>query len=210
MEPHNLSERLLVGWHRRSKAFIARKRIVDGIALLVCASATVCMSGCASVVVKKVPPENSESIEGVRFYRPVPYLLVSEAASSESASPAAKSPIRSASRFLQFTIIWMPDLSQDYTIQTKPGLGSIEFNPALEDGWKLTSLNGKVDSKAAEILAAVGTVVPKASAKGVPEVAGHRLVPGMYAFQFDRDRKSPTYGRLTGIDLAHPIFTSSE
>jgi hypothetical protein len=34
--------------------------------------------GCAAVIVKKLPPGDTSSVEGIRFYRPAPYLMVSD------------------------------------------------------------------------------------------------------------------------------------
>jgi hypothetical protein len=161
--------------------------------------------GCAKVIVKRVPYGNNDSIEGVRFYRPVPYFVVSEASGGGSTQGSGGS---SGSRTLQFTITWMPDLSQEYAIQLRPGLGSVGFNPTLENGWNLTGLNATVDSKAGELLTTVAGLIPKAAAeRSLAATGGPSLKPGMYPFLFEQDRNSPNYGRLKGIDLAHPVFT---
>ena len=177
---------------------------------LVCVGAIACASGCASVAVKKLPAGGDDSMEGIRFYRPVPYLMVSEASSEpkQSNTSTSSSPGSSPAPTLQFTIVWMPDLSQEYAIRTNSGLVSIEFNPTLENGWNLTGLNAKVDSKTGELLTAVAGLVPKATAAAPrPAAAGSTLKPGMYPFVFERDRSKPNYGRIVGIDVAHPIFT---
>src|SRR5207249_10507047 len=155
--------------------------------------------GCASVIVRKVPVTNPVDIEGLRFYRPTPYLLVSEVASESKESTATRA---SQANSLQFSIVWMPDLSEEYVIRAKPGLGSIEYSPTLENGWNLTGLNAKADSKAAELLTAVAGLIPKA-APGRPEQAP-ALKPGMYPFEFEMDQHSPNYGHLKRI--GDPIF----
>ena len=159
--------------------------------------------GCASVAVRKVPSAKRNDTVGLRFYRPTPYLVVSEAASTtnEAKQPASSQNTQGG---LQFSIVWMPDLSEEYVVDAKPGLGSVEFNPTLENGWNLTSLNSKVDSKAAELLTAVAALIPKVAAAHGEKPTTIR--PGMYRFEFERDQSSPNYGQLKSADFEHPIF----
>ena len=174
-------------------------RLAAVIAL--CLLAVAVFTGCAAVTVKKIPRGDAGSVEGIRFYRPVPYLMVSHG-SADSGKPSANEGVT-----LQFTIVWMPDLSQEYAIQAKSGpFGSVTFNPTLKDGWNLTGLNATVDSKTAELLTAVRGLVPKAwLAPNLP--AAENLKPGMYRFVFQTDASKPNYGQLDHIDWANPVFT---
>ncbi len=110
---------------------------------------------------------------------------------------------------LQFTVVWMPDLSQEYIIRARPGLGSVAFNPTLENGWNLTGLNASADSKTAELLTALAGFMPKAlTGAGGPGAA--RFKPGMYRFLFQTDANKPNYGQLVGVDWDHPVFAISQ
>jgi hypothetical protein len=164
----------------------------------------VLLIGCASVTVRKVPTGDNDSLEGVRFYRPAPYLMVSDS-SSESKQTSAQAAKGPSAKTLQYSVIWMPDLSQEYVIQVKSGLGSVTFNPTLENGWNLTGLNATADSKTAELLTALTGFVPKAlsSAAGVKPA---KVTPGMYRLVFQTDRKQQNYGQLIGVDFQHPVF----
>ena len=174
---------------------------MSGIAVVLLS--TVAMTGCASIIVQKLPKQNADSMEGIRFYRPAPYLVIS-AGSNGSKQSSANGKI-ATSNMLQFTVVWMPDLSQEYIIRAKPGLGSVAFNPTLENGWNLTGLNASADSKTAELLTALAGFMPKAlTGAGGPGAA--QLKPGMYRFLFQTDANKPNYGQLVGVDWDHPVF----
>jgi hypothetical protein len=185
-----------IDWQARAQIRFVRQA---ALALLV----IVAMTGCASVIVKKIP-SGDVGMEGIRFYRPAPYLMVSSAPGDSKESSAKGSS--ASGDTLQFTVVWMPDLSQEYVIQAKPGLGSVTFNPTLENGWKLTGLSATADSKTAELLTALVGFVPKAlTGPGGPGVTALR--PGMYRFVFQTDPNKPNYGQLIGVDWEHPVFT---
>jgi hypothetical protein len=173
-----------------------------------CALGIAFLVGCASVAVRKVSAGDTDSLEGVRFYRPAPYLVVS-ASSSDSKQTSAQAAKGSSTETLQYAVVWMPDLSQEYVIQVKSGLGSVTFNPTLENGWNLTGLNATTDSKTAELLTALTGLVPKTltSAAGLKPA---KVVPGMYRLVFQTDRNQPNYGQLIGVDFQHPIFTTAQ
>jgi len=160
--------------------------------------------GCAAVIVKPVPEGDNKTLEGIRFYRPTPYLVVS--AGSSDAKPVASGGASSISEHLQFSIVWMPDLSQQFVIQAKPGIGSVAFNPTLENGWNLTGLNASTDSKTAEVLTALAGFVPKASIRSAGPSAA-LVKPGMYRLLFQTDPHQTNYGQLKAVDFEHPVFT---
>ena len=60
----------------------------------------------------------------------------------------------------QLKLIYLPDYSKPMSIQLKTGLfGTASYNPTLQDGWMLTSLNGSATSDGANALQAFATVV---------------------------------------------------
>ena len=56
-------------------------------------------------------------------------------------------------------MVYMPDFSEEYAIQLKPGLGIGELNIKLEEGWKLTSVGMKTDQQTDEIIGSVADLV---------------------------------------------------
>jgi len=57
-------------------------------------------------------------------------------------------------------LIYLPDYSHPMSITENPGLfGTAEMQPALQDGWMLTSLDAKGDSKVSETIGAMAQLV---------------------------------------------------
>jgi hypothetical protein len=54
---------------------------------------------------------------------------------------------------------YLPDFSEEYAINLKPGLGSGKFDFELENGWNLTSLNAETDQQTDEIIGSLGSLV---------------------------------------------------
>ena len=90
-------------------------------------------TGCSTVSVHRVKPGDART-PGIRYYRPAPYLVVSEGKAS---------------------IVYLPDRSEEYAITQHAGLGSRKLEVTLTDGWNLTKLGadaGAVPDKAIELL----------------------------------------------------------
>jgi hypothetical protein len=164
------------------------------------------LGGCASVAVKKVETGNEE---GIRFYRPHPYLLVTEEpppkTDAETGSAAADKPKPKKAKLSSDTqsapaadtgkwyaqIIWLPDKSENYAIQVKSGLGTIDSSVTLKDGWELTQFGGKIDTKVPETITAISGLL-QAAAGVVPKGAAGRPGPAekvafkLYRLEFDK------------------------
>ena len=54
---------------------------------------------------------------------------------------------------------YLPDFSEEYAINLKPGLGSGKFDFKLENGWNLTSLNAETDQQTDEIIGSIGSLI---------------------------------------------------
>ena len=54
---------------------------------------------------------------------------------------------------------YLPDFSEEYAINLKPGLGTGNFEFELENGWNLTSLNAETDQQTAEIIGSIGSLI---------------------------------------------------
>jgi hypothetical protein len=61
----------------------------------------------------------------------------------------------------------LPDKSEEYAITMSAGMGTAEMSPTLQDGWNLTALTGKADSKTAENITAIATLVKSLAPAGV-------------------------------------------
>jgi len=103
-------------------------------------------------------------------------------------------------------LVMLPDKQEEYAITMNTGLwGSAEANPTLQDGWNLTSLSGKADSKTAETLASFASFIKAlpitpATAKLVNKPSAGRTVPaceGFYRLDYDQS------GALRGFTYFH-------
>lgn len=170
-------------------------------ALLICAIAAA--TGCAHLTFQSAAVHNepwyqrwfAES-DGIHYYRPKPYVLITETQATKDTGASCGVDIK-----------YLPDYSQEYVIVPHYWIGSVALKPTLADGWNLTNLDSTVDTKVPETLnafAALMTAVPKgavaaaAPSKTVNEEAAGNVRPGMYPMEPDGDR-------LT-IDIDHPVF----
>ena len=126
--------------------------------------------GCSHVAITRVSPEHPYE-SGLRFYRPWPYLLV-RADRNEA---------------VQAEIVYLPDLSEEYVIEPKVRLGSVDLKVTLADGWQLTSLGASADPQVAETIDAVGGLIGAASSAAIAPrepPAAFPLPPGLYRLTF--------------------------
>lgn len=137
------------------------------------------LTGCAGVTVTKITPKNDKSAKGIRYYRPWPYLLVSQDANDATA--------------LSLTTVYLPNVKENYAINTKSGLGKLDSTITLEDGWKLTQYSDKTDTQIPETIQAIGSVSAD-TIKAILEVITRTngverkeipLTPGLYRFEFN-------------------------
>lgn len=148
-------------------------------------------AGCARISITKLHNEEDYQ-EGVRFFRPSPYLWIVK-------------QIRDGKEVVENKIVWLPDLSEEYVARVVPGIGSADFKPTLEGGWMLTGFDVKTDSKVPEMIGAVsGLVATEAKLfrfKGAEKTSD--LKPGLYRFIFDLNKNSETFGKVKGIE---PVY----
>lgn len=129
--------------------------------------------GCARVEVVRVKSEESYK-EGIRFYRPAPYLLITRPAATEK------------EKTLQLSVIYLPDTSQEYAIRITPGLGTVTANVTLDQGWNLVGINRTIDTKLPETITAIGNAISGLPIlKALGKKLGEELDPGLYRIDFD-------------------------
>ena len=109
---------------------------------IVCASILSILPGCASIDVTRV---TSREQPGIRYWRPAPYIALSQSSDNKGTCEAK--------------LVMLPDKSEEYAITMSAGIGTAEADPTLQDGWNLTGLTGKADSKTAENVGAFANLV---------------------------------------------------
>lgn len=133
--------------------------------------------GCAPRVRVKSNPGPHDP--GIRYYRPKPYLLISNIA--EGVPNENGKPGRAVldDRYVDVQLQYLPDFEEEYAIDVRTGFGVADVAITLEDGWNLTSINQKLDSQTDENLKAAADLMGSfASAAG----AGSRVSePGKVA-----------------------------
>jgi len=136
--------------------------------------------GWAKVKVKKLAhvQESDGSIkavyeEGVRFYRPHPYLLVTV---NSTTGP-------------QTTLLWLPNTADEYVIRTEGWWGSAKMEATLESGWNLAKIGTASDSKGPETIAAIAGFLGNLKGPAGETLAKPTFVldPGLYRLLFDEN-----------------------
>ncbi len=138
------------------------------------------MAGCGGVEIRQVTPQRPYE-DGLRFYRPHPYLWVT----------------KDKNGGLQGSIIWLPDKSQEYVATAKSGLGRGDARLTLENGWNLTGFSESRESPAAELITALTGSLQDIS-RVLPATSREELRPGLYVFTFEAET-----GLVSGLK---PVF----
>jgi nitrogen fixation protein len=135
---------------------------------------------CAKVTVSPVDNDRPYT-QGIRFYRPHPYLLVTEKLETLGR------------RTLEGSIIYLPQKKEEYVIQVQPGIGKVDVKLKLEHGWRLTDFGEVRDSKTPETIEAFSDLLPEAGDILVKSFAPdkqleeNKLSPGLWRFEFDEN-----------------------
>jgi hypothetical protein len=116
--------------------------------------------GCAPRVRVLAHPQVNDP--GIRYYRPKPYLLVSNVAQVVAENGK---PTRAVldEHYVQIQLQYLPDYSEEYAIDVRSGLGIADVSITLTDGWNLTGINQKLDSQTDESLRAMAEILGSAS-----------------------------------------------
>lgn len=99
-------------------------------------------SGCSRVIIE--PYDEKTYTDGIRFYRPQSYVLVSK---NED-----KSQVNGGNKI---SIIYLPNMSEEYVVRAWVMFGSVSMKPTLNDGWNLTALDSSADPKIPEMITAL-------------------------------------------------------
>ncbi|WP_375416302.1 hypothetical protein [uncultured Hymenobacter sp.] len=173
------------------------KRLLKALSLVL----GIGLSGCAHYQVVRV--KEGEDPEGIRYYRPAPYLLVSEAATEQAAlaapatgqapSAGGKAAIRTAEPVLNYKVEYLPDFNEVYAIQRRGGLGTVDMDIKLAGGWMLTEFGSQTDSKVPEMLTAIAGILPtvlgglkQQNSFAAPTNGKGTLEPGLYKIEITK------------------------
>lgn len=115
--------------------------------MLALPASAVLLGACANVSVLPVTAPNQP---GIRYWRPAPYIALQETRDG-------------AKTVCDYKLIMLPDKTEQYAITMDAGIGTVESKPTLEGGWNLTSLDGKADSKTADNITAVASLLSSAA-----------------------------------------------
>jgi nitrogen fixation protein len=144
------------------------------LGLTLCVLSAILLAGCGgSVTVKKL---SSEKDEGIPYYLPKPYLLITRGLSATVYKPKVTETVTEKSSngtkttttvteqavgtpntdktAYSMEIVYLPDLRDKYGITIKSGSGTSDTKITLENGWRLTSLAEISDTKIADTIKA--------------------------------------------------------
>ena len=146
------------------------------------------ITGCAGVEITRVASDKDYK-EGIRFYRSYPYVLIS---------------INKDTKTLQATTVFLPKMNEEYVINVRSGLGTVNASFDLADGWNLTHFGDTRDSKIPETITALTgglTGFLKEAAK-LEKNEGEipALEPGLYRYNFD-----PKSGFVDGLSTRSQV-----
>ena len=148
------------------------------LALLLVVAFTL-LSGCGKVWVVRVDQDaagTEEKTQGVRFYRPAPYVWIAPITPPNTSVPAYTAQI-----------VFLPDPEAEYVIHWKNGwFGSVHPKFAIENGWNLTSFEADVNTGLSAAIALQGTLSKEI------KVAGD--IPGLYKLKYDDRKEAWTIG----------------
>jgi hypothetical protein len=133
----------------------------------------VLFSACATVKITEITP-NAPYKDGLRFYRPELFLLVTEDKDGN---------------FLNASVISLPDRTQEYVLRSTIGIGAVEMSATLEGGWNLTALGANIDSKVPETINAI-TAAAQATRAASLQPSPLPLKLGLYQIIFTAGKVS--------------------
>ena len=129
------------------------------IRLVLVLTATIMSVGCNPKVRVRQNPGRHDT--GIRYYRPKPYLLIEPAESVVTQDK--KTTFTPSDEFVKISLEYLPDFTEEYSIDVRPGLGSANVSLTLDEGWNLTQINQVLDSQFDENVKAVAELAEAAS-----------------------------------------------
>ncbi|MDZ4852618.1 MAG: hypothetical protein SGI77_25295 [Pirellulaceae bacterium] len=125
---------------------------------------------------------------GIRYYRPKPYLFVSsvgEKSVTNNPDESTTTVTKPDPKYVNLQLQYLPDFSEEYAVDVRTGFGTADVSLTLEDGWNLTGINQKLDSKTAENIAASAELLKGIASVASPGIGGGRSANGATASAYE-------------------------
>jgi len=124
----------------------------------------------------------SDDQEGMPYYLPRPYLLVSKNFSAIEATGKKTTLGKddAGATHYAYQIVYLPDRCNQYGLKVTPGIGTLETRIQLEEGWKFTGTTLDLDSKTPETIAAVGEPIAALGKAFAREASGADAEVALY------------------------------
>jgi hypothetical protein len=174
-------------------------------------------AGCASIDV--YPVENGtgsvgktvgKAESGIRFYRPAPHVWITRAVPSDKVNiqtngtedKTTKDTTKTSSKTdstvtdgYQSSIVMLPDYSREYIVEWHVGLGNVNPNFALAEGWNLTLFNSTVTSSASSLVdSTIGKAITAYGGVAAARIGAESITkngnfkgPGLYKLDVAKD-----------------------
>lgn len=115
---------------------------------------TLCVvaAGCMPRVVVHSRPGPDDP--GIRYYRPKPYLKIEPAEVAINSKTSAVTP-----GVVRISVVYLPDFSEEYSIDVRSGFGVADVSIKLEDGWNLTEISQDLDSQTDENIESISRLI---------------------------------------------------
>jgi len=124
------------------------------------------VTGCMPHTVVRQNPGPHD--KGIRYYRPKPYLLVQP-------TPVAEDAEIRHDKYVQISLEYLPDFSEEYSIDVRSGFGKNKTSVKLANGWNLTEINQELDSSVDENIKAIGDLLKSVAPGGIVPTAGDAM-----------------------------------
>ena len=132
----------------------------NALCFIVILSVVYFSAGCTPrirVIANPKPHQN-----GIRYYRPKPYLLVTSGQVAKITNSSDKTVTTTTVpdiRYVNIQLQYLPDFEEEYALDVRTGFGTADVSITLDDGWNLTAVNQKLDSKTNENIRAVSDLI---------------------------------------------------
>jgi hypothetical protein len=94
-------------------------------------------------------------------------------------APSTNTSFLASTPLYVLKLVYLPDKTQPMAMSVRTGLfGTASMKPGLQDGWMLTSLDASADSKTAETLTAIASLVSSAATAGAGAPVTKSLAAG--------------------------------
>ncbi len=126
------------------------------------------VTGCGPRTIVRPNPAPHDT--GIRYYRPKPYLLL-----QPTPVPVKEDPGTRQDKYVQISLEYLPDFSEEYSINVRSGLGINNTSVKLANGWNLTEINQELDSQFDENVNALANLIKSAAPGGIVPTEGQRM-----------------------------------